>query len=527
MPSEPPVRLSGPAGWAMAGIAAVALFAGGALTARAFFSESGNTPRDSAQVTPGVQEPASGASVSRPSFPASTAVGGRGEDAAGSPAKYGFPSFGCMSPLPTETLGVSAIDLPAAGIQPRVPRSGFELISISLSSMSDCDAQGQPTGTSRPVLGTTWRHTATGLEVYLSQVVSSEPVAPILRTDGATFSALGYLFSAYVNAYPVRPLASDLPAAPIPDPRAEQVLREVIAQVAPGFDQQCFWVATDGDWGDLPAFGIGDPRPAIPSGMNLSESHITAFKEPAAGCDTSVRPTEGFGLYASWQGSNGHSLGVSVTGLPPGSDTSSPGYIDQYSASWTNRGIQFSVWYASEKPDAANLDVIRAVARALDPSFDDACFVSQRQLTAADLGSVGLREPTPPTGYAIVGSWLTATDIAPGCARPAGFIPSYNLHWTLERGADTIDVNVYASPGSVKNPTPGGWIGDYGLGWVAADGTSYSISGYSEGVNPNVSRDDLIAVARSLDPSLDISILVEEKGGAVPSRPAPDAPRGD
>ncbi len=529
MPSDPPIRFSGPLGWAIAGVAAVALFAGGALTARALIDDSSSPPADSILVPPGGQEPASSAGGGRPALPASTAAGGRGgQDAAAEPAKYGFPSFGCMSPLPADVFGPSTIDLPAAGIQPRVPRSGFELLSVSLSSMSDCDAEGRPTGTARPVLGSSWRHTATGLEVYLSQAVHTDPVAPVLRTDGATFSALGYLFSAYVNAYPVRPLASDLPAAPVPDPRAAEVLRELIAQVVPGFDQQCFWIITDGDWADLAAFGIGDPRPAVPSGMSLAESHITAFKEPAAGCDTSVRPTEGFGLYASWQGSTGKGLGVSVTGLPPGGGVDYPGYIDQYSASWTNGGLQFSVWYATEKPDAANLDVIRAVARALDPSFDDACFVSQRQLSAADLASLGLREPAPPPGYTVTGSWLTATDIAPGCTRPAGFIPSYNLHWTLESGADTIDVNVYASPGAVKDPVPGGWISDYGLGWVAADGTSYSVTGYSKGTSPNVSRDDLIAIARSLDPSLDVSTLVDEKsgGGAVPPRPAPDAPSG-
>lgn len=528
MPSNPPIRLSGPLGWAIAGVAAAAVFAAGALTARAFFDGGGDSPPAAGGASPGISAPfPTRTPFGRPAIPAaagSPGIGGAGgEDAASSKLGYGMP-YQCQAPLPASALGISAIDLEAAGIQPRVPRDGFELTSVSLAAVADCDDQGQPTGTPRPMLSTSWRHTATGLEAYLSQVASSEPLAPVLRSDGAVFAALGYHFSIYVNSYPVRPYDTAKPYPSGPDPRAPEVLRELISKVAPGFDQQCFWTVTDADWSALAAFGVGDPRPAIPSGLALSEVHITAFREPAAGCDTSVKPTEGFGLYAYWNSDQGDSLGVSVTGLPAGADASSPGYIDQYSASWASRGLQFSVWYGG-KDGSGSADVIRAVAKALDPSFSDACFVRQRTLTEADIQRLGFRAPVPPAGYTVTRSASFAMDIDPGCQRPQGFAASYSLSWTLEKGADVIDVAIYASPGASASGEFFGWISDYGIGWVTADGTSYNVNAYSKGINPAVSRDDLIAVAKSLDPALDIEKLEKQAGGgAVPPRPAPDAP---
>jgi hypothetical protein len=531
MPSNVPIRLSGPLGWAIAGAAAAIVFAAGALTARALYDDPPPPAQEPGQVTtdpPGGWSPYPGADIGvGRSTPQPGFVGRGGEDAL-APKHGSFGPYGCQVPLPAATMGLTTIDLEAAGLSPRVPRNGFELLGATISSASDCTPQGQPTGTPRPVLMTTWRHAATGLDVYLTQAVTIDPVAPVLRTDGATFSALGYLFSAYVNPYMVRPFESDRPVSPLPDPRAAEVLRETISQVVPGFDQQCFWTVAEGDWADLAAAGIGDPRPAVPAGLTLGERHITTFRPPAAGCDTSIKPTEGLGLYAHWhsRAGDGASLGVSVSGLPQGFDPGYPGYIDQFSANWSRGGLQFSVWYSTGREgDPA---IVRALARALDPAFDDACFIQQRTLTEADLPGLGLRAPTPPSGYTVVASNLSASDVAAGCARPDGFVASYSLSWTLQRGTETIDVHVHAAPDSPKSMPPSGWIGDYGLGWVSADATSYSVNGYSKGATPTVPRDDLIAVALSLDPTLDVSKLDEQTGGgrgdSVPPMPAPDKP---
>ena len=526
MPSNPPVRLSGPLGWAIAGVAAAALFGAGVLTARALFDDDAEAP-PAAGAPVATRPPAQGAAPgTRPGLPVSTAPGRGGEDvAAPKGGPYSGP-YGCMAPLPADALGTSSVDLAAAGVTPRVPRSGFELTSLYLSAVADCTPDGAPTGSPRPSLSTSWRHTATGLDVYITQTASSEPAAPVLRPDSATFSALGYLFTVYVNAYPVMPMDTGTTAYPAtPDPRAAEVLREVISQVAPGFDQQCFWVAADGDWASLAAYGIGDPRPAVPGSFKLAEVHITTFRAPQPPCDTSTRPTEGLGLYAQWNAPGGDSLGISVTGLPAGTTVDYPGYLDQFGANWTARGLQFSIWYGS-KDGRGNADLIRAIARALDPSFTDACFIQQRTLSEADLAKLGLRAPVPPAGYTIVTKNLTVSDIAPGCPRPKDFFASYALFWTLEKGADVIDISVYAAPDSPKPGAFSGWISESNISWMTADGTSFNVSGYSKGVSPAISRDDLVAVAKSLDPSLDISKLEEQPGGGgvVPPRPAPGGP---
>ena len=525
MPSNPPLKLSGPLGWAIAGVAAAALFGAGMLAARALFDDDAEAP-PAAGAPVATRPPAQGAAPgTRPGIPVATAPGRGGED---SVAPRGGPyagPYGCVAPLPAAAFGASSLDLAAAGVAPRVPRSGFELTSVYLSAIADCTLDGTPTGSPRPSLSTSWRHTATGLEVYISQTASSEPAAPVLRSDGATFSALGYLFAVYVNAYPVMPVDTGTTAYPVkPDPRAADVLREVIAQMVPGFNQQCFWVVVDGDWASLAASGIGDPRPAIPGRFKLAEVHITTFRQPAPPCDVAIRPTEGLGLYAQWKAPGGESLGVSVTGLPAGATVDYPGYLDQYGANWTANGLQFSIWYGS-KDGPGSADLVRAVARALDPSFTDACFIQQRTLAEADLAKLGLRPPTPPAGYAITSKNLTVSDIAPGCPRPKDFFASYALFWTLEKGADIIDVSVYAAPDAPKPGSFSGWISDSSISWMTADGKSFNVSGYSKGVSPVVSRDDLIAVAKSLDPSLDISKLEEQPGGGVvPPRPAPGGP---
>lgn len=523
MPSSAPVRFSGPLGWAIAGVAAMALFAAGVLTARAFIDDSAgpsetSAPPDAATALPGV-------AANRPPLPAFQGNGpSEGKDATASKPAYWGPS-GCPATLPAGTFGATGLDFAAVGLTPRVPQTGFELTNISLFANADCAPDGSPIGQPRPVLSTSWRHTATGLDAYLTQLAADEPVAPVLRPDSATFSALGYVFTVSINAYPVRPADASLPYPAGPDPRAGEVLRELIAQLAPDFNQQCFWTVTDGDWGDLAAYGIGDPRPAIPSGFTLQEVHISTFRPPASGCDTSLKPTDGFGLYAYWFAASGSSLGVSISGLPTGVGLKpTPGYIDQSSANWTNGAFQFALWYAPGGDNSAAPDLIREIARALDPTFNDACFVQARTLTDADLRALGFRAPEPPPGYTVSASNLTATDIPAGCTRPEGFVPSYSFWWSLTGGADVIDVSVYAAPGSSSPGSFSGWISDYGLGWVTEDGTSYYLNGYSKGINPRVSRDDLIAVARSLYPALDVAKLVEQKsdGGAVPPRPVPE-----
>ena len=119
---------------------------------------------------------------------------------------------------------------------------------------------------------------------------------------------------------------------------------------------------------------------------------------------------------------------------------------------------------------------------------------------------------------AIVG--LMAQDIAAGCPKPDGFQPSYNLAWSFQKGADTIEAsaNRYGDGGSGRSS---GYQAANTLNWNGPDGTMYSVNAYSTGVSPTVSKDDLIAVAKSMDPSFDISKLSEGGPDNPIAQPAP------
>jgi len=158
-------------------------------------------------------------------------------------------------------------------------------------------------------------------------------------------------------------------------------------------------------------------------------------------------------------------------------------------------------------------DTIRAIARALDPSFDEACLIQDRELTAQDLKRLGFPVPSGPAGYQIVRSATTSQEIPAGCPEPQGWVTQYNLSWTLERGPDTIEASA-SRYGNSTEPARG-VIGPNAIWWTDASGTNFSVNAYSRGVSPEVPRDDLIAVAKSMDPAFDESKLT----------PGPDVPQ--
>lgn len=528
--------------WLAGAAAAAAFFASGALVTNALDDDGGTDPSDKQTelVVPGVGRdgPASAAPANIPAGygPNDVVTNGTGQRG-GADASY--PA--CRAPLPAGVVTASGIDPKNAGFIPALPATGFSAISVSLSSQGECDRNGN--ATSGPlVLDSSWKHDASGLEAYVSQRVSSEKVASVIREDSATFWANGYIFSVGVNSYRILPVAEDLPAVdpaspassgagtssspgrgplPIePDPRAREVLAQIIGQLAPDLDQKCFWTTAPGGWEALAAAGLGDPRGVIPSDFTLESINGTTFNPPAAGCDTSLKPVEGFNFNANFQKNAGSAdfgyLGISV--YSNGSDVNYPGQISEWGANWSNGKFQFGVYAKSEK--TVGIDVIRAVAKALDPSFNEACFVQERELSTADLAALGFREAKAPNDWKLTRSSLRASEIASGCEKPAGFEASYNLSWTFEKGADVIDAG--ANRYGKGSGDGSGYQSPNSLSWTAADGTNYNVSGYSKGVNPTVSKDDMVAVAKSMDPNFDVSKLVEGSEGKPLPMPAPD-----
>lgn len=524
----------------LAGVAvAAAFFASGALVARATINDSDPgdpVDDDRAQITvPGLST-GEGAPGNIPAAYGKDDVmqtGGRGAD-------MSMPA--CRAPLPAGVISNGNIDWAKANFAPAFPTSGFSALSLSLGSQGECLKDGTSANGGLS-LSTSWQHDETGIEAYVTQTASTEQIANVLRGDSTTFWANGYRFDVGVNSYHVMPggPAVDLPAPapasdagsssagvgtdriapgnPNPDPRAAEVLRQLVAQLSPSTDLKCFWTVGLGDWSSLGALGIGDPRPAIPSGFQQAELNVTAFNAPAAGCDTSIKPTEGMSFNASWQKDNGADyLGVSVynNGYP----NDFPGNITEYGANWSRDGLQFGVYGKSEDP--LGIETIRAIAKALDPQFNEACFIRDRNLTEGELPALGFSAPKAPDGFKVARSNMTASEIAAGCEKPEGFEPSYNANWSFENGGDFIEAgaNFY---GARAEGEPAGYRGPNSLNWTNEKGVNFYVNAYSKGINAEVDQEVLIAVAKSMDSTFDISKL-QDGGGEKPLPMPADAP---
>jgi len=520
--------------WVLGIAAALAFFASGALVARATLDDEddGNSEGDQARlVVPGVSR-GDDAVATEPNLavsygPNDVNLPGRGSMPA---ADSSYPA--CQAPLPAGVVTATGIDPSKAGFAPVLPSAGFSAVSVALSSVGKCDGNGNATS-GELSLDSSWIHDETKLQAYVNQRASAERVASVLREDSATFWANGYVFHLGANSYQAyaagaedgpKP-AVDLPlpngtssgsSGPTipriaPDPRATEVLHQLIGQLSPNADLKCFWTLGQGDWNSLAAAGIGDPRPAIPAGFTETELYVTAFTEPASGCDTSVKPGEGFSLNAGWQKDASAYIGVSV--FNNGYAESYPGNISEYGANWSNNGFQYGVYAKSEK--TPGIDTVRAIAKALDPNFNEACFVTERALSEADIAALGFSAAQAPAGYSLAHSTTTASEIADGCEKPAGWQPSYTLNWTFENGGDTIDAGAHRY-GESQTGDGSGYRSASNLSWASANGTNYQVNAYSRGVSPTVSMDDLTAVAKSMDPAFDISKLVE-----APDKPVP------
>lgn len=541
MPSSSWLNPHKPLLWVMLVALAAAFFASGALVARATLNDDDDSNTPFAPDTSVGERPANTGAPSYgyrgPTGPGNTPAGFPGAnpnmatedgDAAGGmdATAYGRSGYwgGCRAPLPAGILGANGVDLDAVNFEMNVPGSGFTLLSFSLTTYAECDANGQPAPTGELVLDTAWRHDETKLEAYVSQRLDSEAEAAILRDGWATFSLDGYVYSVSVNgwgAYPVDATRDiDLPY-PDRDPRTAEVLNQLLGQLAPSIGLQCFWTEADGDWSDVIAMGLGDPRSAIPAGYSQSDLWVTTFNEPASGCDSSVRPVESGSFSAGWSNSDGSYIGVSAWGIPADYPNDYPGQVSSWGANWSNANYQFSV-YVSNNGREGDLETVRAIARALDGSYNEQCFIRESTLTDADLPGLGFNIPALPDGYEITRTYHSGTDIAAGCDKPDGFAAYYNLSWTLSNGPDTIDVSVSRYDGS--SSTGEGWISDYGVNWSGTNGDYFSVNAWSKGVSPTVSRDILLEVAQSLDPNLDVSKLKEEStsGGGTPPRPLAD-----
>lgn len=521
----------------LAAVGAVALFAGGGALGFALNSDEPTETVKRIYVPSNGQLPANesagGGSNPAVSYPViGPRINGDDEQSAadgGMAGRLSYPGPGnyglCPVPIGDVATG-SIVDITNSGFVMNLLGEGFELRGINIRSEGECGPNGEEPTTGFMVVDTNWVHTASGYDVYLSQRVSPDEQANVRYGESANFWADGYIYSVNVSnwvMYPMERSATDIAPPPaIDDPQVQAILDAAIGQLVPQIGAQCFFTLEKGSWGDLAGLGIGDPRPAMPSGYSESHSNIDRFVSPSADCPgADLEPTLQSGVYAGFTDESGGWIDISA--WPQYENVTWPGYIDDSGASWSNGQWSYNV-YGYGNNGGLGRTAIEAIARAMDPNFDDACFIQTNALT--DPASVGLGTVTAPDGYTITNTRHTVTDAPSNCAVDVEGYPHYNLNWTVDNGDNTYDVNAnhYPMPEGGVGGEEHGYISDWGMSW-GTEGSYYSISAVSRGVTGVADREAMIAIAQSLDPSLDVSTLQEEKGGGMP-RPLPVEPDG-
>ncbi|MGE5597722.1 MAG: hypothetical protein ACM3S1_16985 [Hyphomicrobiales bacterium] len=513
------------------------MFASGVLAARATMggddSEDSPPPASSANVAPAI-----GHSPMPTRDASSGASGNSAGDADLAIGRTG--AAGCSAPL-GDVFDGSAIDPSKLGFAPHLPGAGFTLESVSLRAEGECDDQGRAKD-GVLVLDTRWRHDETGLGAWLSQRVSPDPVSNTLMPGQATFWADGYAYTAGVEIYyampvdkgvaidDVAPAASaqtaDAPASAPgvavapgnPDPRGEQVLQELIAAVAPTVGQECFYRQAQGDWSDLAGMGLGDPRSAVPSGYDAQVS-VVRWDPPAEGCDTPAPEYTSRSMDATFTKDASY-IRVGAYEIPDGSDPG-PGRLEFGNLGWNNGTYQFWVSGQDGNGPLGN-DTLKAIARALDSSFDNACLIEATQLTDDELAALGLSSPGVPDGYQLQSHYAQGYSSTGNCGPVPPDASGFSANWTFV-GSDPADgvIEVSASnSGGGSSASGSGVATPYGFSWTSANGTSFSVNGYKS----DISRDTLIAIAKSLDSGFDVSNLSEGDGKIVPPAPPETLP---
>ncbi|MDZ7729192.1 MAG: hypothetical protein U5Q44_13920 [Dehalococcoidia bacterium] len=509
----------------LAVVGAVALLAAGAVAGYALNDSSGDGGGDSRLYIPPANATGQGdgddAAGANGVETAADTPESMGEAAADEPriSMPGYPG-GCPVPAAGVSAGGSAIDLSGAGFDMHLPGDGFQLLSVTARGHAECDKDGEPTGQSLAV-DSQWEHAESGYQVYLSQRQAAEAQPNVRYASSIDFWVGGYQYTANVMNSPVMPLAAEQsePPPPAEDPQVQAILDMLVGQLAPDLGTQCFYTEREGTWADLAALGIGDPRNAIPAGYSEQHINVSAFEAPAEGCsgvELGIVPSSGFNAY--FESADGW---IEVGAWPVyEQEDGFTGRLNSQGASWSDGTWHYNV-HASNREGGLGADVVSSIASALDPAFDTTCLVQDSALEPGQLAGHGFNLPAGPAGYTVEVNQLTVSDVPAECAdAPEGY-PTYNLSWLISNDDTTFEVSVNRFPAEdgIDGEEPG-YISDYGMFWTDGQGTHYSIHASSRGVSATPDRDAMVAIAQSLEPSLDPSTLSEEPVGRPEPLPA-------
>jgi hypothetical protein len=221
---------------------------------------------------------------------------------------------------------------------------------------------------------------------------------------------------------------------------------------------------------------------------------------PAASCGKpAVDPGDGLAFWASFGDGLDGWLSLGAFAVAPGTPPW-PGRLAPEGASWTARGHTFSV-SGSRGAEPAGVERVRALALALDPDFARACLLRDRLLVEADLPALGLRAARAPSAYVLAWSSLRAEELTGVCPPDLSYRGGVFLEWQFSDVTGRSIVAQASRGGAAASPSPEDPKGGEAyFTWTDAWGTSYSVYGYAA-AGDAPSREDLLFVARSLDPS--------------------------
>ncbi|MFQ5381373.1 MAG: hypothetical protein ACE5EF_07100 [Dehalococcoidia bacterium] len=463
-------------------------------------------------VRPQVAEDHAGVSSLSPS-PAEPPWPGRSQG--GGDAEFGFGRWDCPGKLDGLLAG-STLALDTETFAFRSPGPAFELSSLSIGASQPC-SDSELDADHLVSASTSWLHAGTGIHVWLDQRPQEERTANVAYQGSLEFWDGGYRFS--LSGGPVLSPFSDIRPPAGDGEGIASVLEEALGQLAPELDLACFYRQAEGSWADLAAMGIGDPRPAIPSGYDESSVTVNAFRRPPDSCGEPDFSGSAY-FHAEFIGAGDSYIGIDAYSA----DEEDSGYFGElydHGASWSNGRYWFNIWEKSRSDSTS--DLILDLARALDPDFSADCFRQTRTLLPGESESIGLPAPEAP-GFKVARSDQSVTEVGSACQLPGrSGPPSYSLSWTLEgEGGSMIEVylnRLGTEPGGRRYGSR--W--DFGLEWGDGDGNSYSVYGEPGDGGPDDLRQALETIALSLDPDLDLDALSREMAvEETPPRPVPD-----
>lgn len=254
--------------------------------------------------------------------------------------------------------------------------------------------------------------------------------------------------------------------------------------------------------GDIPALlaaGVGDPRPALPEGYELGYADMFCDLPSQSEC-TSRQPGDRTALRFEGSWSNGKGfLNISVQALPPES-LRLAGRLTEGHYGWNDGELQYYV-SGQEESTAHSHETLAAVARALDPGFDDRCVSAA---VGVPLDELDIPAPRAPHGFRLDLSNSWRNDVSGDCAGVPDAQTGFFATWTFfdAAGGRVIEVQAGNAPeitavGQPNSVTP------YGFYWTDAKGVDYVVNGFKGEFDVAL----LAEVAEGVDPAFDLTKL--------------------